>query len=221
MKSLITAAMALAATAFASLASATTYTYTFDDMTYVPNNYAQDTFNTGVYWEQRATDRWGMVWETPYTFSTTFPSSELHGHFHIYYKDPSNCFDIHTGAPGNLSGSTCVPLNVLIHRGPFSTHSATQALYFQLIKDDYSMQPFVAKNIDVYSAATESINLYVRKTDGGWFQWSNLHGFSTGSPNYYRWILTSGYTGKFQVMAWMTVAGQPQPSSVGRVQITD
>jgi hypothetical protein len=220
MKHGIAAAIALATTTLAPLASAATYVYTFNDMSSVPDQ-AANTFNTARYWENRGTDRWGTVWTRPLTFSTTFPTSEGSSHFHIGYKD------YQCSAPGAMNGKwvngVCVALDPAVNRGPFLTHVPTEALYFELVKNNKTtMVPFVVKKIDVYNAASESINLYVRKqTDGKWFYWGPLHGHLDGSPNWYRWILSSGYTGKFTAMAWRALSGVTYPAMVGRVEITD
>ena len=219
MKHQIAAAIALAASSFASLASATTFVYTFDVVSSVPDEAAEgQTFEP--YWENRGTDRLGRVWTRP-TFSTTFPTSAGSGHFHIAYKD-MDCV-----GPGVLFGklvnNVCVELDPSTRRGPFVTHNQVDALYFELFKNNKTtMVPFVVKKIDVYNAANESINLYVRKqTDGQWFLWGPLHGHLDGTPNWFRWTLSSNYTGKFTAMAWRTVSGGDYESAVGRVEITD
>jgi hypothetical protein len=220
MKNRIAAAAALAFSTFAPLASAGTYVYTFDDMSEVPDQ-AWNSVNTARYWENRGTDRWGTVWTTPLTFSTAFPSGGGSGHFHIGYKGQYECF-VNT-QPGHFVNNVCVANDVWTNRGPFISHGGGYSLFFQLIKNDRTtMVPFVVKKIDVYNAADESINLYVRKqTDGKWFYWGPLHGYLDGEPNWYRWTLTSGYAGKFTAMAWKSVDGGIYPSSVGRVEITD
>jgi hypothetical protein len=220
MKSRIAAALALGASALTSVANATTYTYTFDDMTYVPDQ-ARDTFNTANYWENRGVDRWGMVWDIPFTFTTTYPNSAEYGHFHIGWKGLDDCYDTRTGAEGHKTNGTCVDLDPWTGRGPFYTHDFVQTLYFQLIKEDYTAAPFVVQNIDVYNTSTQSITVFVRKTDGGWFNWTNLHGWRNGAPSYNRVTLTSHYSGKFDAMAWRTSDGGGYSSAVGRVQITD
>jgi hypothetical protein len=218
MKNTIAVALALVATTGTSLAGASTYTYTFNDMSYVPDK-AKNNFNTSRYWESRGADRWGTVWESPYTFSTTYPSQTGYAHFHIGFKGQEECIDTSTQTIGHFVNGKCVPLDVNVNRGPFGSHWPNQALYFQLVTNDGKMVPFVVTTIDVYNPATESITLFVRKTDGGWFYWTPLHGYGNGTPSYYRWSLTSGYTGKFTAMAWMPAADAL--TSVGRVTVTD
>jgi len=218
MKYGIFSAFAGATSLCASLAFATTYTFTFDDVSGAPNQ-AKDTFNTARYWENRGVNRKGTVWETPYTFSTTYPSQVAFSHFHIGFKGQDDCYI--NGQMGHFTNNACVPLPISTNRGPFYGMGPTQALYFQLIADNGSMVPFVVQNIDVYNSASQSITLYVRKTDGGWFYWSPLHGNGNGTPSYYRWILSSGYSGKFQALAWMPVSGATYVGQVGRIQITD
>ena len=220
MKSLIAVTAALAATTFVSLASAGTYTYTFNDMTYVPDQ-AKNSFNTARYWENRGTDRWGTVWESPYTFTSTYPTQSAYNHWHIGFKGQEDCYDTNTQSMGRFVGNVCVGLDPAVNRGPFSTHSWDHGLYFQVVTNAGAAVPFVVKNIDVYNTAAQSIKLFVRKTDGGWFFWNSLHGHLNGTPSYYRWTLTSGYTGKFTAMAWRSVDGAGYPSVVGRVQVTD
>lgn len=221
MKNKLAIAVILSATGLASVAMAATYTYTFNDMTWVPDN-AKDTFNRARYYEYRGPDRWGTVWEKPYSFTTTYPSSETHTHFHIGFMGNSDCLDFSSGGMGYFENGVCVALDPLVDRGPFSTHTHSHALYFQLIDQSGGVVPFVVKNIDVYTSQDDAITLYVRKeTDGGWFYWPELHGYLDGTPSHFRWILNSGYTGKFTAMAWKTVSGEAHPSSVGRVQITD
>ena len=212
-------AIILATSTFASLASAATYVYTFNDIRYVPDK-AENTFNTARYWEKRGSDRWGTVWTRPLAFSTTFPTSDGSSHFHIGYKD----FECSAGVlAGKYVNGVCTPLDPDVNRGPFLTHVPTDALYFEVIKNDYrSMVPFVVKKIDVYNPTDESIYLYVRKqTDGKWFHWGPLHGYGDGSPSFFRWTLSSGYSGKFTAMAWLPPSGVSYPSMVGRVEITD
>lgn len=220
MKNHIAAAIALAASTFAPFANAATFVYTFNDMTWVPNQ-AKDSFNVARYYENRGPNRWGTVWGTPMTFTTTFPPSSAYSHFHIGFKGQEQCYHNATATMGKYVNNVCTPLDVWSNRGPFSTHDFSQALFFQVVTDASVMVPFVVKKIDVYMPGDQSITLYVRKTDGGWFQWSPLHGHLTGTPNYFRWTLNSGYTGKFQAMAWKSVSGAGYPSTVGRVEITD
>jgi hypothetical protein len=212
--------IALAVSTFASLATASTYTYTFDDMTWVLDS-AKDSFNRSRYWEYRGPDRWGTVWESPLTFASTYPSQTNYQHFHIGFKGTEECYDPNTQATGHYVSGQCVPLNPQVNRGPFATHDGTEGLYFQLVKGDNTAVPFIVTSIDVYNWANESITLFVRKTDGGWFYWTNLHGYLNGTPSYYRWFLSSGYTGKFTAMAWQTITGGGYASAVGRVEITD
>ena len=219
MKSLIAVTAALAATTFVSLANAGTYTYTFNDMTWVPNQ-AKDSYNYARYWENRGTDRWGTVWESPYTFSSSYPTESHWEHFHIGFRGQDECYDVNTQSLGRYVGGTCVGLDPVANRGPFTTMSG-QGLYFQVVTDAGAAVPFVVKNIDVHNPSNQAIKLFVRKTDGGWFFWNSLHGHLNGSPSYYRWTLTSGYTGKFTAMAWRAVDGAGYFSMVGRVQVTD
>ncbi len=220
MKKQFAASVAVFATALSPLASAATYVYTFDDVSLISNQ-AKDTFNISRYWEYAGPDRWGTVWASPFTFTSTYPSSTNYNHFHIGFKGLADCYDFNTGGMGKFQGSTCVPLNPSVNRGPFSTHAWDSALFFQVIKQDGTAVPFVAKKIDVHNSADQAIDVFVRKTDGGWFYWSNLHGHGTSEANYYRWTLTSGYAGKFTAMAWKTTSGGGYPAVVGRVEITD
>lgn len=146
-------------------------------MTFVPDD-AKDTLNHARYYEYRSPNRWGTVWESPYSFSTTYPSDEVQEHFHIGFMGNSDCFDITTGGMGRFENGICVALDPLVDRGPFATHTAGHALYFQGIDEiSEDIVPFVAKNIDVYTAHDEASTLYVRKeTDGGWFYWPELNG---------------------------------------------
>jgi hypothetical protein len=220
MKNAVFAMIALATTTFASAAAAGTYTYTFNDLSLVPDQ-AKDTFNRSRYWEKRDTDRWGTLWESPYTFSTTYPSTISAVHFHIGFQGQDQCYDGNTQSMGKFVNNVCTPLDVWTNRGPAYSHRYDHALFFQLTKEDGTMVPFVVKNIDVHNTSAQSIDVYVRKTDGGWFSWGPLHGHLSGTPNWFRWTLTSGYTGKFTAMAWKTVSGGGYSSKVGRVQITD
>lgn len=227
MKKQIAATLGLVATTFASLASATTYIYTFDDMSHTGANQAKDTFNTSRYWELK-NNMWGTVWESPYTFSTNYPAqANFLNHFHIDFKGQVECLDTTNGTMGRYVNNVCKALPTNINRGPFYTHNETQVLFFQLISPitqgggGGNMIPFVVKTIDVYNKGNQAIILYVRKTDGGWFYWPSLSGYGNGTPSFNRVTLTSGYSGKFTAMAWQAVSGATWQAVVGRVEVTD
>ena len=221
-KTLISSLLAgLFLTALSGTAGAATLVYSFDDMTWVANQ-AKDTFCVSRYYEFGATDRWGLVWESPYSFSSTYPSNKAYSHFHVGFKGESECYDFNAQAMGKFQNGVCKALDPWTNRGPFSQHAYDHQLFFEIINQAGSQVSFTLKKIDIYDAEDEYVSVYVRGVSGTWYWWSGLNGAGAHDDKTYRRWSLGAPSEKIVAVAWKRKSGTAAtPPTVGRVEVTD
>jgi len=219
--SIIAIALCLCATSVTAAATAATYVYTFDDMTWVANQ-AKDTFCVSRYYEYGGPDRWGVVWEKPYNFSTSYPSNTQYSHFHIGFKGNSDCYNTSTQGMGKFVNGVCTALDPNVNRGHFSQHAWDHQLFFEIIAQNNSTVPFMLKTIDIYDAEDEYVSVYVRGQSGKWYWWQSLNGAGAHDDRTYRRWSVGAAPEKEVAVAWKRKSGTSvTPPTIGRIEVTD